>query len=123
MEGPVAASGRDLRALARIVTDDHSEPPAEGLASSLLSDLVRLIGCDFLVFSGTDSSRLADWFGQTVPSEADDPGFDVSSFWSHYWSSPCSYPERTGDLRSLVRISEVSSRTAAVTRAFADRAG
>ena len=103
MKGPVAASGRDLRALAGIVSDDRGEPPAEGLAPSLLSDLVGLIGCDLLVFSGTDSSQPADWFGQTVPSEADDPEFDVASFWAHYWSSPCSYPEHTGDLRSLVQ--------------------
>jgi DNA-binding CsgD family transcriptional regulator len=109
MKGPVTANGRDLRTLAGIVSDDRGEPPAAGLAPSLLSDLLGLLGCDFLVFSGTDSSQRADWFGQTVPAEADDPGFDVSSFWSHYWSSPCSYPERTGDVRSLVRISDFYS--------------
>ncbi|MGP0027188.1 MAG: helix-turn-helix domain-containing protein [Streptosporangiaceae bacterium] len=109
MRGRVTASERDLRTLAGIVSDDRGEPPAEGLAPSLLSDLLGLIGCDFLVFSGTDSSRGVDWFGQTVPAEADDPGFDVSSFWGHYWSSPCSYPERTGDVRSLVRISDFYS--------------
>ena len=109
MKGLVTASGRDLRTLAGIVSDDRGEPPVEGLAPSLLSDLLGLIRCDLLVFSGTDSSRQVDWFGQTVPAEADDPGFDVSSFWGHYWSSPCSYPERTGDVRSLVRISDFYS--------------
>jgi DNA-binding CsgD family transcriptional regulator len=109
VKGPVAASGRDLRALARLVTDDRGEPPAAGLAPSLLSDLVLLIGCDFVAFSGTDSSRREDWFGQTVPTEADDPAFDHSSFWEHYWNSPCSHPERTGDLRSLVNISDFYS--------------
>ena len=109
MKGPVAASGRDLRTLAGIVMDDRGDPPAEGLPASLLSDLLGLIGCDLVVFSGTDSSRLADWFGQTVPAEADDPDFDVASFWAHYWNSPCSRPERTGDLRSLVRISDFYS--------------
>jgi DNA-binding CsgD family transcriptional regulator len=108
-KGPVAARGRDLRALARIVTDDRGELPAEGLAPSLLSDLVQLIGCDFLVFGGTDSSEQADWFGQTVPAEADDPTFDHHSFWTHYWDSPCSHPERTGDLRSLVKVSDFYS--------------
>ncbi|TVZ01996.1 DNA-binding response regulator [Trebonia kvetii] len=106
MKGPAAASGRDLRALARIVTDDRGDPPAEGLPPSLLSDLAQLAGCDFLVFGGTDSRRMTDWFGQTVPAEADDPAYDVSSFWAHYWDSPCSHPERTGDLRSLVKISD-----------------
>jgi DNA-binding CsgD family transcriptional regulator len=109
MKGPVTASGRDLRTLAGIVRDDRGAPPVEGLASSLLSDLVGLIGCDFLVFAGTDSSRRVDWFGQTVPGEADDPEYDQASFWSHYWSSPCSYPENTGDVRSLVQISDFYS--------------
>ena len=108
MKGAAAASGRDLRALARIVTDDRGEPPAEGLAPSLLSDLIPLIDCDSLVFRARQSQS-ADWFGQTVPSEADDPDFDVSSFRAHYWSSPCSYPEHSGDLRSLVRIPDFYS--------------
>jgi hypothetical protein len=55
MKGPAAASGRDLRALARIVTDDRGDPPAAGLSPSLLSDLAQLVGCDFLVFGGTDN--------------------------------------------------------------------
>ena len=93
MKGPVAASGRDLRALAGIVSDDRGEPPAEGVVPSLLSDLLGLVGGDLAVFSGTDSSRRVDWFGQTVPTEAHDPEFDVASFWSHYWNSPCSYPQ------------------------------
>ena len=99
MRGPVTASGRDLRTLAGIVSDDRGEPPAEGLAPSLLGDLLGLIRCDLVVFSGTDSSRQVDWFGQTMPTEAHHPEFDEASFWSHYWNSPCSYPEHTGDLR------------------------
>jgi DNA-binding CsgD family transcriptional regulator len=109
MKGRVTASGRDLRTLAGIVSDERGEPPADGLASSLLDDLLGLIDCDFLVFSGTDSSRLADWFSQTVPAEVDDPQFDVSSFWLHYWSSPCSHPDRTGDLRRPTKVSDFYS--------------
>jgi DNA-binding CsgD family transcriptional regulator len=109
MKGPVTAAARDLRTLAGIVSDDRGEPPAEGLAPSLLGDLLGLIRCDLVVFCGTDSIRQVDWFGQTVPAEADDPDFDVASFWKHYWSSPCSYPERSGDLRSLVLISDFYS--------------
>jgi DNA-binding CsgD family transcriptional regulator len=109
MKGPVTASGRDLRTLAGIVSDDRGEPPAEGVAPSLLTDLLGLVGGDLAVFSGTDSSQRVDWFGQTVPTEAGDPGFDEASFWSHYWNSPCSYPEYTGDLRRHVLISDFYS--------------
>jgi len=101
-KGPVTASGRDLRTLAGIVSDDRGEPPAEGVVPSLLGDLLGLVGGDLVVFCGTDSSRQVDWFGQTVPVEAHDPGFDVASFWKHYWNGPCSYPERTGDLRRII---------------------
>ena len=109
MRGPVTAGGRDLRTLAGIVSDDRGEPPAEGLAPSLLGDLLGLVGGDLVVFCGTDSSRQVDWFGQTLPVEAHDPEYDEASFRSHYWNSPCSYPERTGDLRRLVLISDFYS--------------
>lgn len=109
MKGPLVARARDLRTLAGIVSDDRGEPPAEGLAPSLLDDLLGLIRCDLLNFAGTDSRRRVDWFGQTRPAEAHDPSFDVSSFWGHYWSSPCSYPERTGDVHQLVQISDFYS--------------
>src|SRR5215467_15496315 len=109
MVAAVTLSERDLRILAGIVSDDRGEPPAEGLAPSLLDDLLGLIRCDLLNFAGTDSSRELDWFGQTVPIEAHDPTFDVASFWGHYWDAPCSTPERTGDLRRLVQISDFYS--------------
>jgi len=109
MRGPVTAGGRDLRTLAGIVSDDRGEPPAEGLAPSLLGDLLGLIRCDLVVFCGTDSSRQVDWFGQTLPVEAHDPEFDEASFRSHYWNSPCSYPEHTGDLRRIIQISDFYS--------------
>jgi hypothetical protein len=83
MKGPVTASGRDLRALAGIVSDDRGESPAkggEGLPPSLLTDLLGLVGGDLAVFSGTDSSQRLDWFGQTVPTEAHNPEFDEALF-------------------------------------------
>jgi DNA-binding CsgD family transcriptional regulator len=109
MKGPVTASGRDLRTLAGIVRDDRGEPPAQGVAPSLFDDLLGLIRCDCLVFCGTDSGRQVDWFQQVTPAEAENPDYDHGSFWKHYWSSPCSYPERTGDVRSLVRVSDFYS--------------
>ena len=44
-----------------------------------------------------------------MPTEAHHPEFDEVSFWSHYWNTPCSYPERTGDLRRHVLISDFYS--------------
>jgi DNA-binding CsgD family transcriptional regulator len=109
MTGPVFASGRDLRTLAAIVSADRGEPPAQGVAPSLLGDLLALVRCDHLVFVGSDSSRQLDWLFQVVPSEADEGWYDPAAWWEHYWDSPCSYPNRTGDLRSVIKVSDFYS--------------
>ena len=107
MKGPVTASGRDLHTLAGIVSDDRGDPPAEGLVPSLLSDLLGLIRCDYLVFEGHDSSQQLDWFGQAVPDVDPDGG---APFWEHYWDDlPCSYADLTGDVRRVTTISDFYS--------------
>ena len=109
MTGPVFASGRDLRALAAIVSADRGEPPAQGVAPSLLSDLLGLVRCDHLVFEGCDSNRQGNWFTQFVPAEARDDWYYAAAFWEHYWGSPGSYPDRSGDLRSVIKVSDFYS--------------
>src|SRR6516165_2792953 len=88
MTGPVTASGRDLRTLARIIRADRGDPPA---------------------FEGCDSSRQCNWFNQFVPAEARDDWYYAAAFWEHYWGSPDSYPDRSGDLRSVIKISDFYS--------------
>ena len=92
MIGPVTASGRDLRALAGIIRADRGEPPAEGVAPSLLGDLLGLVRCDHVFFSGHDSNRQVGWFGQLAPADLSDGWYDPAAFWKHYWGSACSYP-------------------------------
>jgi DNA-binding CsgD family transcriptional regulator len=108
---PVTASDRDLRALAGIVSQDRPDlPDGEGLPPSLLVDLMREIRCDLLSFFGLDSGQRAEWIGQDFPLGAYDGGDDDAAFWEHYWSSlTCSYPDRTGDLRSVTKISDFYS--------------
>jgi DNA-binding CsgD family transcriptional regulator len=118
MRAPVTASERDLRALAGIVTEDRSDLPAgEGLPPSLLDDLLGLIPSDCLSILGIDSGRQENWFGYDFPVRdfpVDD--FDIAGdaspeeFWDNYWASDsCSYPDRTGDLRSVTKISDFYS--------------
>jgi DNA-binding CsgD family transcriptional regulator len=101
--------GRDLRALAGIFSEDRGEPPAEGLPPTLLSDLSGLIRSDYLGFIGLDSSQQVQWFEQPGNIEPCDGEEDISPFWEHYWSSNCSYPERTGDVRGVVKASDFYS--------------
>jgi DNA-binding CsgD family transcriptional regulator len=110
MTGPVFASGRDLRALAGIVSADRGEPPAQGMAPSLLTDLLALVRCDHLVFQGVDGSRQRNWFTQFMPAEASDGWYYAAAFWEHYWSSlHDSYRDRSGDLRSVIKVSDFYS--------------
>jgi hypothetical protein len=114
MTATLTASGRDLRTLAGIVSEDRGEPPAYGLALSLLGDLLGLIRCDFLSFVGMDTAQQANLFVQGAPLEPGDDREeteeDRAPFWQHYWDSPCcSYPDRTADLRSITKISDFHS--------------
>jgi DNA-binding CsgD family transcriptional regulator len=114
MTTPVRASDRDLRALAAIVSENRTDlPDGEGLPESLLADLMSQIRCDRGQFVGIDSARQAWWFRQEDPVR--DLGEDLRAvarevYWKHYGDSRfCSYPSRTGDLRSIVKISDLYS--------------
>jgi DNA-binding CsgD family transcriptional regulator len=114
MSTPVRASDRDLRALARIVSEVRADLPADGgLPESLLADLMGQIRCDGVDVLGLDSDRQAFWLGQEISPTADDEDLKVAvdqAFWTHYWDSRfCTYPGRTGDLRSVVKITDFYS--------------
>ena len=114
MTAPVTTSERDLRTLAGIVSDDRADLPAVGLPLSLLADLMGQIRCDEVSFEGFDSGRQESWFAQALPA-LDDGAFEEYeerelAHWQHYWDcEPCSYPDRTGDLRSVLKIADFYS--------------
>jgi DNA-binding CsgD family transcriptional regulator len=116
MAAPLIPRERDLRTLAGIVSERRDDIPAEGMPMSLLSDLASQIRCDVISFEGFDSNRQVTWFAQvisghrqvTVNPATDDP-FEPAH-WELYWDcAPCSYPDRTGDLRTVVRIGDFYS--------------
>jgi DNA-binding CsgD family transcriptional regulator len=108
----VTASEHDLLALAGIVSEDRADlPDGGGLPPSLLADLKDQIRCDAIAFMGFDCQRQKTWFLQAIPDpdrawvEEVDP-----VHWQHYWNcQPCSYPDRTGDLRHIVKITDFYS--------------
>ena len=115
MSTPVRASDRDLRALAAIVSKDRPDlPDGGGLPPSLLADLLGQIRCDGFVFEGFDSGRQKTWILQSMPTLGDDELEAAEELdpvhWAYYWDSqPCSYPDRTGDLRSVLTIADFYS--------------
>ena len=111
MTAPVTTSEQDLRALADIVSADRPDAPAQGgLPPSLLGDLIRQIRCDVIAFSGFDSGRQETWSTQFMPDGGAVFTGSDPVHWDHYWDcEPCSYPDRTGDLRSIVTIADFYS--------------
>jgi DNA-binding CsgD family transcriptional regulator len=113
MTAPVAASDRDLRALAGIVSDYRPDlPPEGGLPPSLLADLMGQIRCDAVSFLGFDSRRKQVWLEQRIPPGGADAGKEDldREHWEHYWDcQPCSYPDRSGDLRTIVTVADFYS--------------
>jgi DNA-binding CsgD family transcriptional regulator len=112
MRAPVTASDRDLRALAAIVSEDRADlPDGEGLPPSLLADLTGQIRCDEISFERLDTGRLETRFLQVLPATDSGPSEDRQrAHWQHYWScQPCSYPDRTSDLRSIIKITDFYS--------------
>jgi hypothetical protein len=112
MSTSVTASDRDLRRLAGIVSEDRPDLVAgEGLPPSLLADLMDQIRCDVISFEGFDSKRRETWLFQSIPGRGDAVIEDLEpAHWEHYWDcQPCSYPDRTGDLGSIVKIADFYS--------------
>jgi DNA-binding CsgD family transcriptional regulator len=115
MRAPVTASDRDLCALAAIVSEDRTDlPDGEGLPPSLLADLMAQIRCDEISLEHHDSKRRETRFLQVIPvALVEDIGAAEDrqpAHWQHYWDcQPCSYPDRTGDLRSIIKISDFYS--------------
>jgi hypothetical protein len=108
MDIPITLSERDLRALLGIVRDHRGEDPGGGLPLSLLRDLMAQVPSDSVSLFGLDSRQQEMWFGQEVPSGGDSGDLDV--FWEHYWDClPCSYPDQSGDVRSITRNSDFYS--------------
>src|SRR5215471_17952794 len=113
MGTPVRASDQDLRALAALVSENRPDlPDGDGLPPSLLAGLMGQIRCDALSLDGWDTGRQAVWFSQEIPSGDAALGYEAlaPAFWANYWDCQyCSYPARSGDLRSVVKTADFYS--------------
>jgi hypothetical protein len=117
MSTPVRTSDKDLRALAAIVSQDRPDlpdavPDGAGLPPSLLADLMGQIRCDQVAVVGFDGGRQTYWFGQGFPATGPPSNWEDldRAYWTHYRASLfCSYPARSGDLRSITKIADFYS--------------
>ena len=120
MSTSFARGEHELRSLAALVNQERDDLPERGVPLSLLSDLKDQIPCDYVLFQGYDTRRNSYWFAQQVPEDDEDrdsafdsdvPEFpEFPEFWEHFWEcKPCSYPDRSGDLRSIVQETDFYS--------------
>lgn len=85
-----------------------------GLPTPLLEALYQLAPCDLISFNRMDSVARAHAWQQEYdgvrttlfPAQAD---AEDDPFWQHYWRSPCSLCDRTGDLASVTLTGDVES--------------
>jgi DNA-binding CsgD family transcriptional regulator len=111
MSAPTKLIHGDLRALAAMVNVDRTDVPEEGLPPSLLVDLGRQIHCDVIAFAHFDAAQRQTSPAQLLEDRSECVAVtSVPVNWQHYWHCLfCSHPDRTGDLRSVVRISDFYS--------------
>jgi DNA-binding CsgD family transcriptional regulator len=113
------AADRDLRAMRRLIAEgaeDHRDPELM-LPMAAVDGLRSLLGCHAVSIGILDSTNqiATPWQDMPAPNSADlagdvDSAEDVQVFFQHYWrDGECSYPDRTGDIESVIRISDFYS--------------
>jgi DNA-binding CsgD family transcriptional regulator len=111
---------RDVDALLRLTATRDEPDTAAALPWAMLDELRTLIPCDDLLIWGQDFTRgTAPFITQERGELSLAPPQEV--FDSHYWDClSCAYPERSGDLASVTRLSDFyddrTCRTSAMAR-------
>jgi DNA-binding CsgD family transcriptional regulator len=99
--------------LAVIETARHDEP-GPAVPWSLLHGLLRLVPCDLGVsYQAHDFRQRRRLFLQAAEEDGSGgveawsgPTEQEERFWRFWWSSICSWPQRTGDLRSVIHTGD-----------------
>ncbi len=105
MTTPVFLSENDLHTMLRIVNAPDLGDDGEGLPWSTLEGLKALIPGTLLDFDGIDVERRWYYFEQNLGEPRYQPD-DEEVYWALYPDSSCSYPERTGDFRSVTKTTD-----------------
>lgn len=105
-------SDLDVRRMLTIARTYGEDTDGEALPWELLHELKALVPCDMLSVSGQDTPRWEFFADQELPGH---PWGDMEAvalgvaYREHYWDSTCSYPDRTGDIVSVTRTSDLAA--------------
>jgi DNA-binding CsgD family transcriptional regulator len=100
----------DADLLLALVEDARHDDTGDAVPWVLLEGLQRLIPCDEWVsfqhhdyeHSQTLLMQGVDEDGARETVDAEDPKCRDEQFWSNWWTGPCSWPQRTGNLRHVL---------------------
>lgn len=100
-----------LRTLVQSLTGPIQPQPAGSpvaVAPPVLGILAQLVSADIVIFNDLGPRRRVEWAGSD--SEGDIAGYyaaeDGDTWFNIFWSSPCSYPDRSGDWESPTLLSD-----------------
>ncbi len=108
----------DVDLMLRVIADGRNDDPGEKMPWALLEGLQALIPCDLCVsYQHHDYINRYSLVMQGVTDEGlhegpdyGDPGVvagpDDDAFWQLWWGNKCSYPQRTGDLVSVIHTGD-----------------
>jgi DNA-binding CsgD family transcriptional regulator len=102
----------DVEHLVQVLDDARQDEPGTGMPWALLEGLQRLVPCDLEISYqhheyGRSRSLLMQGValgGEHYGPEGPTPEEPDDAFWQHWWHGSCSWPQRTGDLRSVVQL-------------------
>lgn len=97
----------DVDLMVRVIEDARHDDPGEAMPWALLDGLQRLVPCDVVSYQHHDIVGRCSLLLQDVDEdgghhgpECCGPGED-DTFWDLFWSSSCSWPQRSGDLGTV----------------------
>jgi hypothetical protein len=105
----------DADLLLALVQDARRDDTGNAVPWVLLEGLQRLIPCEWVSFQHHDYGHAQTLLIQGVDEDgvretvdADDPRCRGEQFWSNWWTDPCSWPQRTGNLRHVLLSSDLA---------------
>lgn len=94
----------------RVEMSPQPLPEGEAIPEDVMEDLAQLVPCDLLSAYGRDTPRRLSFCNQEQPAigRTEEQALAEELFFElHYWDSPCSYADRTGDTASVLRTSDL----------------
>jgi DNA-binding CsgD family transcriptional regulator len=104
----------DVEALVRVLDEAREDDPGPAMPWALLASLHRLVPCDLEVnyqhheyrASRTLVSHSVADDGEQFGPVGPDPEDPDDPFWQYWWHGPCSWPQRSGDLRRVIHTGD-----------------